>query len=38
MYTRAWLLMSLFRNTGEPLLMDNFDKGTLIHGPSDLTV
>ena len=27
--------MSLFRSTGEPLLTDNFDKGTLIHGPSD---
>ena len=28
--------MSLFKSTGEPLLMDNFDKWTLIHGPSDL--
>jgi len=28
--------MSLFRSTGEPLLTDNFDEWTLIHGPSDL--
>lgn len=30
--------MSLFRSTGEPLLTDNFDKWTLIHGPSDLNI
>ena len=36
MYTRAWVLMTLFESTGEPLLTDNFDKWTLIHGPSDL--
>ena len=28
--------MSLFKSTGEPLLTDNFDNWTLIHGPSDL--
>ena len=36
MYTRAWVLMSLFKSTGEPLLTDDFDKWTLIHGTSDL--
>ena len=36
MYTRAWVLMTLFESTGESLLTDNFDKWTLIHGPSDL--
>ena len=28
--------MSLFKSTGEPLLTDDFDKWTLIHGTSDL--
>ena len=36
MYTRAWVLMSLFKNTGESLLADDFDKWTLIHGPCNL--
>ena len=36
MYTRAWVLMSPFKSTGEPLLTDDFDKWTLIHGTSDL--
>ena len=30
------MLMSLFKSTGEPLLADDFDKWTLIRGPSDL--
>lgn len=30
------VMMSLFKSTGEPLLTDNFDKWTLLHGPSDL--
>lgn len=34
MHTRAWVLMSLFRSTGEP--PNNFEKWTLIHGPSEL--
>ena len=36
LWSQGRVLMFLFKSTGEPLLTDDFDKWTLIHGPSDL--